>query len=64
LSKRRARAVQSALAQRGVAGDQISAIGKGESFPVGSNDDAAGRQSNRRVELNLPDQPRVAADQT
>jgi OmpA-OmpF porin, OOP family len=64
LSQRRARAVQSALTQRGVAGDQITAIGKGEDFPVASNDDAAGRQSNRRVELIFTnDQPRIAADQ-
>lgn len=51
LSQRRAMAVQSALMQRGVSGSQISATGKGESFPVASNDDAAGRQQNRRVEM-------------
>jgi OmpA-OmpF porin, OOP family len=63
LSQRRARSVQSALTQRGVAGDQITAIGKGENFPVASNDDAAGRQSNRRVELIFTeDQPRIAAE--
>jgi OmpA-OmpF porin, OOP family len=64
LAQRRARAVQSALTQRGVAGDQITAMGKGENFPIASNDDAAGRQSNRRVELIFTeDQPRIAADQ-
>ncbi len=64
LSQRRAQSVQLALAQRGVAGDQITAIGKGESFPVASNDDANGRQSNRRVELIFTDdQPRIVADQ-
>jgi outer membrane protein OmpA-like peptidoglycan-associated protein len=64
LSQRRAQAVQLALTQRGVARDQITAIGKGETFPVASNDDAAGRQANRRVELIFSeDQPRVAADQ-
>jgi OmpA-OmpF porin, OOP family len=64
LSQRRARSVQSALTQRGVAGDQVTAVGKGESFPVASNDDATGRQANRRVELIFTeDQPRVAADQ-
>jgi OmpA-OmpF porin, OOP family len=64
LSQRRAQSVQLALAQRGVAGDQITAIGKGEGFPVASNDDASGRQSNRRVELIFTeDQPRIAADQ-
>jgi outer membrane protein OmpA-like peptidoglycan-associated protein len=64
LSERRARAVQSALTQRGVAGDQITAIGKGEDFPIASNDDVAGRQSNRRVELIFTeDQARIAGDQ-
>jgi OmpA-OmpF porin, OOP family len=64
LSQRRAQSVQSALTQRGVAGDQITAVGKGEGFPVASNDDANGRQSNRRVELIFTeDQPRVAAEQ-
>lgn len=51
LSQRRAMAVQSALMQRGVSGGQITAMGKGESFPVASNDNAAGRQQNRRVEM-------------
>jgi outer membrane protein OmpA-like peptidoglycan-associated protein len=64
LSLRRARSVQSALAQRGVAGDQITAIGKGEDFPIATNDDESGRQSNRRVELIFSeDSARTAADQ-
>ena len=64
LSERRAQSVQMALTQRGVARDQTTAIGKGENFPVASNDDANGRQSNRRVELIFAeDAPRVAADQ-
>lgn len=64
LSERRAQSVQAALTQRGVARDQTTAIGKGENFPVASNDDANGRQSNRRVELIFTeDQPRIVADQ-
>lgn len=51
LSERRAQSVQMALMQRGVSSNQVSALGKGESFPVASNDDASGRQQNRRVEL-------------
>lgn len=51
LSQQRALAVQAALMQRGVSGQQISAAGKGESVPVASNDSAAGRQQNRRVEM-------------
>jgi outer membrane protein OmpA-like peptidoglycan-associated protein len=63
LSERRARSVQVALTKRGVEGDQITALGKGENFPMGSNDTADGRQSNRRVELIFTDeQARIAAD--
>ena len=64
LSERRAQSVQSALMQRDVARSQITAMGKGENFPIASNDSADGRQSNRRVELIFTeDQTRVAADQ-
>jgi outer membrane protein OmpA-like peptidoglycan-associated protein len=63
LSERRAQAVQMGLIERGVASSQITAVGKGESFPVASNDSGDGRQSNRRVELIFTEaQPRVAAD--
>jgi outer membrane protein OmpA-like peptidoglycan-associated protein len=51
LSQRRAQAVQSALLERGVNSNQVTAYGKGETFPVASNDNPAGRQQNRRVEL-------------
>jgi len=51
LSENRAQSVQAALMQRGVSGSQITAVGKGEGFPIASNDNAAGRQQNRRVEL-------------
>jgi outer membrane protein OmpA-like peptidoglycan-associated protein len=63
LSERRAQSVQSALTQRGVARNQTTALGKGENFPVASNDSADGRQSNRRVELIFTeDQTLIAAD--
>ncbi|WP_157995155.1 OmpA family protein [Peristeroidobacter soli] len=55
LSERRAQSVQMGLTQRGVDRSQITAIGKGENFPIASNDSAAGRQSNRRVELIFTD---------
>ncbi len=64
LSERRAQAVQTALTQRGVERSQITALGKGENFPLATNDSADGRQSNRRVELIFTDdQTRIAADQ-
>lgn len=51
LSERRARAVQAALQQRGVNGEQISVVGRGESAPIDNNESPSGRQQNRRVEL-------------
>lgn len=63
LSERRAAAVQTALLERGVSSNQITALGKGESFPVASNDNAAGRQQNRRVEMVFTDdRSQVASD--
>ena len=63
LSERRAASVQSALFERGVDASQISTVGKGESTPVASNDTAAGRQQNRRVELVFQeDRSKVASD--
>lgn len=63
LSERRASAVQTALLERGVRSEQITSVGKGESYPVASNDNAAGRQQNRRVEMIFTDdRSRVASD--
>jgi outer membrane protein OmpA-like peptidoglycan-associated protein len=56
LSRRRAEAVKSALATRGVTGDRIDAMGRGEGFPVASNETRAGQQQNRRVEIIFSDQ--------
>lgn len=63
LSERRAAAVQTALLERGVRSDQIVAVGKGKSYPIASNEDAAGRQRNRRVEMVFTDsKSQVASD--
>ncbi len=51
LSQRRAQAVYQALVDHGVDGQRIEAVGRGDQLPVASNDTAAGRQQNRRVEL-------------
>ena len=51
LSNRRAQAVAKALESRGVSADRIEAVGRGKNYPVASNEDAAGRQQNRRVEI-------------
>ena len=63
LSERRAQSVQAALFERGVEASQISTVGKGKTTPVASNDTAAGRQQNRRVELVFQDdRSKVASD--
>jgi outer membrane protein OmpA-like peptidoglycan-associated protein len=51
LSEQRANAVRDFLIQQGVNHSLIAARGFGESQPVASNDNAAGRQLNRRVEM-------------
>jgi outer membrane protein OmpA-like peptidoglycan-associated protein len=51
LSDRRAHAVMAALVDLGVAADHLSIKAHGEDMPAASNDTAAGRQMNRRVEI-------------
>ena len=51
LSEQRARAVQDYLVQQGIPSNSVAARGFGKTHPVVSNDTAAGRQQNRRVEL-------------
>ena len=64
LSEQRADAVCAALISRGVDPSRIVTRGYGKEFPVGTNDDAGGRQLNRRVEVVVsndahPVQPRT-----
>jgi outer membrane protein OmpA-like peptidoglycan-associated protein len=51
LSQQRAGTVRDYLISQGLAPDSITSQGFGSSNPVASNDTAAGRQQNRRVEL-------------
>jgi len=51
LSENRAGSVRDYLVQQGVSTNSVSAEGFGNSLPVASNDNSAGRQQNRRVEL-------------
>lgn len=53
LSERRAEVVVDFLVENGVAKSRLSFTGFGEDKPVGDNLTAAGRLSNRRVEINL-----------
>ena len=51
LSENRAKAVRDYMIQQGVTKTAVTAIGYGNSEPLASNNDAGGRQENRRVEL-------------
>jgi outer membrane protein OmpA-like peptidoglycan-associated protein len=51
LSENRAGSVRDYLVQEGVSLNSVSAKGFGNTLPVASNDNSAGRQQNRRVEL-------------
>lgn len=53
LSQRRADSVAAYLRSHGVLGSRIATQGLGSRYPVASNEDAAGRARNRRVELTL-----------
>ncbi len=51
LSENRAGSVRDYLVQQGVSSNAVSSRGFGNSLPVASNGNSAGRQQNRRVEL-------------
>jgi outer membrane protein OmpA-like peptidoglycan-associated protein len=51
LSERRAESVRGYLAEQGIPASSMTAVGLGKTQPIASNDTAAGRQQNRRVEL-------------
>ena len=53
LGQRRADIVKAYLLSKGVAAEQVSSTGIGESQPVASNDTEAGKQENRRTELQI-----------
>ncbi len=53
LSERRAAAVKAYLVSKGIPASKITTIGKGETQPVATNKTAAGRQKNRRVDIEF-----------
>jgi len=55
LSARRAASVGAYLSSTGVSDARIAAVGMGEASPVATNDTAAGRAINRRVEVTILD---------
>lgn len=57
LSQKRAQTVSSYMISRGVKASCLTVKGFGEEDPVASNDTAAGRAENRRVELHILENP-------
>jgi OOP family OmpA-OmpF porin len=51
LSQRRADSVKESLTAKGIGGERIVTKGYGKKYPVASNETAAGKQQNRRVEV-------------
>jgi outer membrane protein OmpA-like peptidoglycan-associated protein len=51
LSENRASSVRNYLVDQGVATNSVTSKGFGNTLPVATNDNSAGRQQNRRVEL-------------
>jgi outer membrane protein OmpA-like peptidoglycan-associated protein len=60
LSLERAQSVRSYLVGRGVRGDAVQVMGRGEREPVADNSTEAGRAKNRRVEIFLGERASVA----
>lgn len=56
LSQRRAVSIQDALVKQGIGPARIQIRGYGKQYPVASNDNPAGRQRNRRVEIVVSDE--------
>ena len=57
LSQQRADAVRDYLVSQGVAAASLTSVGMGKADPVATNDTAAGRQQNRRVEMVVSGEP-------
>ncbi len=56
LSEKRAKAVMDYLVSKGISAGRLSAVGKGETDPIATNDTPEGRAQNRRVELHIESQ--------
>lgn len=53
LSQQRAGAVKDYFVKKGINGDLIKSVGFGESKPIASNNDEAGRSQNRRITFDI-----------
>ncbi len=56
LSQRRVESVKEYLVNHGISASRMTTVGYGESNPVATNETAAGRAQNRRVELHVTEQ--------
>lgn len=56
LSRQRAESVRNFLTERGIDGRRLTVTGYGFERPIASNDNATGRQQNRRVEVVIQNQ--------
>lgn len=57
LSQQRADSVRTYLVSQGVPADSVNSTGLGKADPVATNDTAAGRQQNRRVDMVVSGEP-------
>lgn len=64
LSQRRADALRSALIRAGISSQRIQTVGYGEEYPVATNENEAGRQQNRRVEVIISNENGVVTQRT
>lgn len=62
LSESRANSVASYTSQNGIDRDRMTAIGKGETDPIATNDTEEGSASNRRVEFVITANEKMKAD--
>ena len=63
LSQQRVNSVREYLVSKGIESGRIAAVGYGEERPVATNETDAGRQRNRRVEVQITDiRPREGSD--
>jgi outer membrane protein OmpA-like peptidoglycan-associated protein len=53
LSQERAEAVMNYLKSKGITADRMTAVGYGSNRPIASNNNAEGRQENRRTEMEI-----------
>ncbi|MFO7719558.1 MAG: OmpA family protein [Gillisia sp.] len=64
LSKERAASVREYLISKGIPATRLTSEGYGESRPIATNNTAAGRQENRRVEISLDKDKEVRKTET